>query len=152
MNVFDTAGAHTICDLVASRIRKDGADDSVFRERAVALTGTVVPALVWLRDNKGISLNIEVIRLSIELRWIWRLAMERHFAMRDPETGIETVIDSEGIPEDIIWSLKTYLDALPGYDPAKPLDQQRDQQPTKQHAFAQWYFTAAFPMPDEVTQ
>ena len=79
MNVFDTAGAHTICDLVASRIRKDGADDSVFRERAVALTGTVVPALVWLRDNKGISLNIEVIRLSIELRWIWRLAMERHF-------------------------------------------------------------------------
>jgi intracellular multiplication protein IcmO len=146
-NAFATGNADAIRELLASQLGEQAANDSngVFRERAVALIGTIVPVLVWLRDNKGVSLNIEVIRFSIELRWIWRLAMEKRFALRDPETGAETVIDvSDEIPEDIIWPLKAYLGELPGYDPAVPLDKQRGDEPSKQHGFAQFYFTATF--------
>ena len=48
------------------------------------LIGTIAPVLVWLRDHKGVPLNIEVIRFSIELRWIWKLAMEKIVLLRDP--------------------------------------------------------------------
>ena len=58
--------------------------NGVFRERAVALVGTIAPVLVWLRDHKGVPLNIETIRLAIELRWIWKLAMEESVLLRNP--------------------------------------------------------------------
>jgi hypothetical protein len=43
----------------------------------VVVIGTIAPVLVWLRDHKGVSLNIEVIRFALELRWIWKLAMQK---------------------------------------------------------------------------
>ena len=91
----------------------------MFRERAVALIGTITPVLVWLRDHKGVALNIEVIRFSIELRWIWKLAMEKKVLLRNAETGTVTELDvSDDMPEDITWPLRSYLGEFPGYDPA----------------------------------
>jgi intracellular multiplication protein IcmO len=40
--------------------------------------------------------------------------------------------------------LKAYLGELPGYDPTMPLDKQKGDEPSKQHGFAQFYFTATF--------
>ena len=58
MNAFATGNADTIRKLLARRsFERSGDSSPVFRERAVALIGAVVPALVWLRDNKGISLD-----------------------------------------------------------------------------------------------
>ncbi len=65
----------------------------MFREHAVALIGTIAPVLVWLRDHKGIPRNIELIRFSIELRWIWKLAMEKIVLLRDPEPANLTELD-----------------------------------------------------------
>ena len=111
----------------------------------MALIGTISPVLVWLRDHKGVPLNIDVIRFSIELRWIWKLAMQKIYVLRDADTGKETEIDVNGeIPEEIIWPLKAYLGELPGYDPTMPLDKQKGDEPSKQHGFAQFYFTATF--------
>ena len=119
--------------------------NGVFRERAVALVGTLAPVLVWLRDRKGIVLNIEVIRFCIELRWIWKLAMEKIVLLRDPRTGKETEWNvADEIPEDLTWPLRSYLGELPGFDPGMPLDKQRGDEPSKQHGFAQFYFTATF--------
>jgi intracellular multiplication protein IcmO len=105
----------------------------------------MAPVLVWLRDHQGIVLNIEVIRFSIELRWIWKLAMEKIVLARDPQTGKETEINvADEIPEDITWPLRSYLGELPGFDPSMPLEKQRGDEPSKQHGFAQFYFTATF--------
>ena len=75
------------CWRASSASRQQNDPNGVFRERAVALIGTIAPVLVWLRDHKGVPLNIEVIRFSIELRWIWKLAMEKIVLLRDPDTG-----------------------------------------------------------------
>ena len=88
-NPFSVGNADTARELLASQLGEKAENDAngVFRDRAVALIGTIAPVLVWLRDHKGIPLNIEVIRFSIELRWIWKLAMERIVLLRDPQTG-----------------------------------------------------------------
>jgi intracellular multiplication protein IcmO len=146
-NAFATGNADAIRELLASQLGEQQQNDpnGVFRERAVALIGTIAPVLVWLRDHKGVSLNIEVIRFSIELRWIWKLAMEKIVLLRDPETGAVTELDvSSDIPEDITWPLRSYLGELPGYDPSVPLDKQKGDEPSKQHGYAQFYFTATF--------
>ena len=94
---------------------------------------------------KGLPLNIEVIRFSIELRWIWRLAKEKIVLVRDPATGSIANLDVRGeIPEDIVWPLLSYLGELPGFDPDLPLDRQKGDEPSKQHGFAQFYFTGMF--------
>jgi intracellular multiplication protein IcmO len=133
--------------LLASQLGEQAPNDAngVFRERAVALIGTIAPVLVWLRDVKNLPLNIEVIRFSIELRWIWKLAKEKIVLVRDPATGSIANLDVRGeIPEDIVWPLLSYLGELPGFDPDLPLDRQRGDEPSKQHGFAQFYFTAMF--------
>jgi intracellular multiplication protein IcmO len=146
-NPFAIGNADAIRELLASQLGDQAQNDpnGVFRERAVALIGTIAPVLVWLRDHKGIPLNIEVIRFSIELRWIWKLAMEKKVLLRNAETGTMTELDvSSDIPEDITWPLRSYLGELPGYDPGMPLDKQKGDEPSKQHGYAQFYFTATF--------
>jgi intracellular multiplication protein IcmO len=146
-NPFSIGNADAIRELLASQLGDQDSNDpnGVFRERAVALMGTIAPVLVWLRDHKGVPLNIEVIRFSLELRWIWKLAMEKIVLLRDPATGTVGELDVNGeIPEDIIWPLRSYLGELPGYDPMLPLDKQRGDEPSKQHGYAQFYFTATF--------
>jgi intracellular multiplication protein IcmO len=146
-NPFSIGNADALRELLASQLGEQASNDAngVFRERAVALMGTIAPILVWLRDVKGIPLNIEVIRFSIELRWIWKLAMEKVALLRDRETGVVRELDVSGdIPEDIVWPLKSYLGELPGYDPTLPLDKQKGDEPSKQHGYAQFYFTPIF--------
>ena len=146
-NPFAIGNADAIRELLASQLGEQAQNDAngVFRERAVALIGTITPVLVWLRDHKGVALNIEAIRFAIELRWIWKLAIEKIVLLRDPETGTVTELDVSGeIPEDITWPLRAYLGELPGFDPTMPLDKQKGDEPSKQHGFAQFYFTATF--------
>ena len=33
--------------------------DGIFMERATALLGALAPALVWVRDNKGVPIDID---------------------------------------------------------------------------------------------
>jgi intracellular multiplication protein IcmO len=142
-NLFATGNADAIRHMLASQLGDPMINDTngVFRERAMALIGTIVPALVWMRDNKGISLNINVIRSSIELRWIRELAVTRLCVIHDPQTGVETHIPvGDEMPEEILWPLKSYLGELPGFDASIPLDKQTSYQPSRQHGFAQFYF------------
>ncbi|MCB8877453.1 type IV secretory system conjugative DNA transfer family protein [Acidisoma silvae] len=146
-NPFAIGNADALRELLASQLGETASNDAngVFRERAVALMGTITPVLVWLRDTRGIPLNIEVIRFSIELRWIWKLAIEKVALLRDRETGNIRELDvSADIPEEIVWPLKSYLGELPGYDASLPLDKQKGDEPSKQHGYAQFYFTGIF--------
>ena len=43
---------------------KAQSDPGVFRSRAMALVGAIAPVLVWLRDHKGVPLNINTMQVS----------------------------------------------------------------------------------------
>jgi intracellular multiplication protein IcmO len=145
-NPFAVGNADAIGEMLSSQLGESASGDSnqVFRDRAVALVGTLAPVLVWMRDHKGLPLNIETIRLAFELRCIWKVAMKRVFEIRNPATGETTDIPVPDMPEDIIYPLKAYLGELPSYDLSLDWNKQKTEEPSKQHGFAQFYFTRTF--------
>jgi intracellular multiplication protein IcmO len=145
-NPFATGNADAIRELLASQLGEQRSDDTngVFRGRAVALIGTVAPVLVWMRDHKGVTINIEKIRFALELPWIWTLAKNHIFLVRDPKTGDITEIPVPEMPIDIVYPLLAYLGELPGYDISVPYNEQRSDKPSEQHGYALMYFTGTF--------
>ncbi|WP_145144342.1 type IV secretory system conjugative DNA transfer family protein [Roseomonas gilardii] len=145
-NPFAAGNADAIRELLASQLGEQQANDSngVFRARAIALIGTMAPVLVWMRDHKGVPINIETIRFALELRGIWMLATQRIFCSRNAETGDVIEIPVPEMPEDIIYPASAYLGELPGYDTSVPYNEQKGDEPSKQHGFALFYFTATF--------
>ena len=145
-NPFAVGNADAISRVLSSLLGEPAPGDAngVFRERAVALVGTLTPVLVWMRDHKGVPLNIETIRLSFELRSIWKVATKRLFEIRNPITGETTDIPVPEMPEDLIYPLQAYLGELPSYDMSLDWNRQKTEEPSKQHGFAQFYFTCAF--------
>ena len=145
-NPFATGNADTIRELLASQLGEQRAEDpnGVFRSRAIALIGTIAPVLTWMRDHKGMSINIEKIRFALELRGIWKLATKRLFESRNPETGEIDEVKVPDMPEDLIYPLQAYLGEIPGYDTSLDYNKQKTDEPFKQHGFALFYFTATF--------
>ncbi len=145
-NPFAVGNADAIGEMLSSQLGETTGGDSnqVFRDRAVALVGTLAPVLVWMRDNKGVALNIDTIRLSFELRCIWKIATKKVFEVRDPASGKIDEIEALEIPEDIIYPLKAYLGELPAYDISLDWNKQKTEEPSKQHGFAVFYFTRTF--------
>ncbi len=145
-NPFAVGNSDAIGEMLSSLLGEPAPGDAngVFRERAVALVGTLTPVLVWMRDHKGVPLNIETIRLSFELRSIWKVATKRVFEVRNPMTGETTDIPVPEMPEDLIYPLQAYLGELPSYDMSLDWNRQKTEEPSKQHGFAQFYFTHTF--------
>ena len=148
-NPFATGNADAIRELLASQLGEQRSDDAngVFRGRAIALVGSMAPVLVWMRDHKGVPINIEKIRFALDLACIWTIATKRVFRVRNPETGEVTEIAIPGIPEDLIYPLQAYLGEIPGYDVTLDYNKQKTDEPFKQHGFALFYFTATFTQP-----
>ncbi len=90
-NPFAWGNADVIRELLVSQIEanpKGGSGgNEVFMSRAVSLLGALTPVLVWLRDNKGIPIDIERIRFATELGSIATLALEKRFLRLDVDTG-----------------------------------------------------------------
>jgi len=145
-NPFATGNADALHELLVSQLGEAPANDTngVFRDRAVALIGTLAPVLVWMRDHKGVSINIEKIRFMVELKSIWMLAKHKVFLVRDPDTGGVGEVDAREMPADLIYPLEAYLGEIPGYDTSLPYNAQRSDEPSKQHGFAIFYFTKTF--------
>src|SRR5580658_4765743 len=125
-NPFAIGNADAIGEMLSSQLGESAPGDSnqVFRDRAVALVGTLAPVLVWMRDHKGIPINIEKIRFSLELRSIWMLATLRTFIVRDAATGRFEEIPVPDMPEDMVYPLQAYLGEIPGYDTELPYNKQ----------------------------
>ena len=60
-NPFAAGNADAIKELLVSQLGEAPANDGngVFRERAVALAGTLSPVAEWMRDTKGVPIDIE---------------------------------------------------------------------------------------------
>jgi len=145
-NPFATGNADALHELLVSQLGEAPSNDTngVFRDRAVALIGTLAPVLVWMRDHKGVSINIEKIRFMVELKSIWMLAKHKVFRVRDPETNEVREIDASEMPADLIYPLEAYLGEIPGYDTSLPYNAQKSDEPSKQHGFAIFYFSKTF--------
>jgi hypothetical protein len=65
-----------------------------------------------MRDHKGVTLDREMIRLSVDFHWIWKLVTEKTALLPeiDSKTGaLKELRLSEEIPEDLIAPLRPYL-------------------------------------------
>ena len=145
-NPFSTGNADALRELLVSQLGEASQQDQngVFRANAVALIGTLAPVLVWMRDNKGVLLDIDVIRRATELPWIWLAAKKKKLRVANPDTGSVREIDAGDMPEYLAYSLLAYLGELPGYDPDVPISEQRSDKPSEQHGYSVRYFTSVF--------
>ncbi|MBS1058177.1 MULTISPECIES: type IV secretory system conjugative DNA transfer family protein [Gluconobacter] len=145
-NPFATGNADAIREMLVSQLGEQSANDSngVFRDRAVGLIGTVVPALVWMRDTHGIPINIDAIRYATDLRWIGTLARHKVFLIRNPGSNQAIERRVEDIPDDVLWPLQAYLGELPGYDSSLEWNAQKENKPSEQHGYAKMYFSRVF--------
>lgn len=143
INPFDSGDCDAVRRRLISVLGSPTADpaDAMFRLRAEFFVGTITPALMWLRDVKGIELTIELIRRCTDFGWISRFAIDNIAVVHDPKTGRDTELDvSDASLEDVIWPLRAYLGELPGFSPSAPLGEQSDL-PSQQHGYVTFRLT-----------
>ena len=147
-NPFAWGNADVIRELLVSQIESNPGGDKggnhVFMQRAVALMGALTPVLVWMRDHKGVPIDIEGIRFATELESIVSLAKDRVFRRRDTATGVITEMPVPDIDEALLYPLRSYLGESGGYDLSQPVHKQRSDEPAKQHSFVVMHFSATF--------
>ncbi len=97
LNPFAGGSASYLTNLMVSLMPDAGGDNAMWKERAVALIGSVLPALTWRRDFQEFPLNVGTIREYLNLPKIISLS-------RNPD-----------LPEKIKSGIRGYLDTLPGY-------------------------------------
>ncbi len=100
MNPFSSGSASYLTNMLVSLMPDADGDNAMWKERAVALVGTIMPALTWKRDHQDTPLNVTTIRQFLQLNNIIKLSRE------------------EGIPENLTAGVKGYLETLPGYNDA----------------------------------
>ncbi|MGE0109273.1 MAG: type IV secretory system conjugative DNA transfer family protein [Bdellovibrionales bacterium] len=137
MNPFANGSASYLTNMVVSLMPDAGGDNAMWKERAVALMGALMPALTWKRDKGGLLLDVGVLRDYIELPAIIKLSRD------------------EALPERILHSLTGYLNTLPGYIDEAFDDEGREKPPSpdqpmydlqvarQQHGYLSMQFTRA---------
>ncbi len=148
-NPFAWGNADVIRELLVSQIEAnpnggDKGGNHVFMSRAIALLGALTPALVWMRDRKGVAIDIESIRFATYLESIVSLATHKQFRRRDTATGEVTLIPVDDMDEALLFPLRSYLGETGGYDKTLALNKQRSDEPAKQHSFVVMHFSATF--------
>jgi len=145
-NPFAVGNADAIREMVVSQLGEQSAgndSNGVFRSRAVALIGAVVPVLTWIRDHENIAIDIEKIRDALELRVIWKLAHKGNLRTAECEDrkGDRAAGGNTG---RYYLSAESLSRGNPCYDTALDYNKQKSDEPSKQHGFARFYFTATF--------
>ncbi|MCB9990536.1 MAG: type IV secretion system DNA-binding domain-containing protein [Rhodospirillales bacterium] len=97
MNPFSSGSASYLTNMLVSLMPDAEGDNAMWKERAVSLISSVMPALTWKRDNQDIPMSVSTIREFLTLPNVIKLA-------RDPI-----------LPPDIKVGLEGYLDTLPGF-------------------------------------
>ena len=97
LNPFSSGSASYLVNMLVSLMPDSEGDNAMWKERAVALVSSLMPCLVWKRDNQNIPLSIGVIRTFLTFKAVIRLSRDA------------------AVPEDLRTAVKGYLDELPGY-------------------------------------
>lgn len=97
MNPFSSGSASYLTNMLVSLMPQAEGDNAMWKERAVSLISSLMPALTWKRDNQDIPLSVSTIRNYLELTSIIKLSRD------------------DALPTKLRESIKGYLDTLPGY-------------------------------------
>lgn len=117
LNPFSVGSSGMLTNLVVSLMATGKGD--VWENRAISFVEAIMKPLVFLRDNYGLQLNVDVIRQYFDLKKLESLA----FREADMYPGLIGAIDG----------LISYLDNLPAYDRSK--FQQQGASTLEQHGF-----------------
>ncbi len=123
-NPFSTGGADALTRMVVALMDDTGGEGEMWQGRATAMFTGLMRALVHLRDNGLLDLDVGTIREHLDLRRIVDLTDRSKF----PD-----------MPREIVRSVSSYLTSLPGFQPEKGYRQA--QATLDQHGFLQMQFT-----------
>lgn len=120
LNPFSTGSAGGLTELLVGLMDEAGGDNAMWKGRAISLISGVMFALVFMRENEGLLLDVDQIRDYLILENIQKLAKRRD------------------LPPNILASIRAYLRSLPGYmeNSAKQSETVLDQ-----HGYLQMQFT-----------
>lgn len=122
LNPFISGSAGGLTELLVGLMDEAGGDNAMWKGRAISLVSGIMMALVWLRDNEGLLLDVDQIRKHLILEEIQNLAKRRD------------------LPLNIGDAIKSYLVSLPGYNPNAPNGKQSETA-NDQHGYLQMQFT-----------
>ncbi len=97
MNPFSAGSASYLTNMLVSLMPQAEGDNAMWKERAVSLISSLMPALTWKRDNQDIPLSVSSIRDYLNFPNVIKLSRD------------------DALPEAFRESIKGYLDTLPGY-------------------------------------
>jgi len=97
---------------------------SPFRGYAVGLVGAVAPVLAWVRDHKGVRIDLQQSHFTMELPNLWALAVHKVFRARASVTRIVTAIPVPEMPEALTEPVWATFKLLPGYHGSVFFEQQ----------------------------
>ena len=97
LNPFSSGSASYLTQMLVSLMPEAEGDNAMWKERAVSLMSSLMPALTFKRDKQDFPLSVSTIRNYLNLNYIIQMSRD------------------ESIPERIREGLKGYLDTLPGY-------------------------------------
>ena len=137
MNPFSSGSASYLTQMLISLMPDAEGDNAMWKERAVSLLSSLMPALTYKRDEQDFPLSVNSIRNYLGLNYVIKLSRD------------------ETVPEKIREGLVGYLDTLPGFVPDAFDDEGRekpvgpDQPPVntetvrQQHGYLTMQFTRA---------
>jgi intracellular multiplication protein IcmO len=121
LNPLSSGGSGGLTELVVSLMDDGGGGGDMWKGRAISLISAIMMALVYMRDQKEILLDVEAIREYLILDNIIKLFKTR----RD-------------FPGHIRAALRAYLVSLPGFQESAP---KQNDTVMEQHGYLQMQFT-----------
>jgi intracellular multiplication protein IcmO len=97
MNPFSSGSASYITNMLVSLMPQAEGDNAMWKERAISLISSLMPALTWKRDNQDIPLSVSSIRNYLDLNNVIKLSRD------------------DALPSQMRESIQGYLNTLPGY-------------------------------------
>jgi intracellular multiplication protein IcmO len=140
MNPFSNGSSSYLANMISNFMPDAGGDNAMWKERAIALLFSLMPALVFKRDNQGVLLDVGVVRDNMELQPIVKLSRD------------------STMPDRILHGLKGYLNTLPGFVDAAFDDEGNEKPPSpdqpmydlqvarQQHGYLSMQFTRSLQM------
>lgn len=137
MNPFSSGSASYLTNMLVSLMPDAEGDNAMWKERAVSLISSIMPALTWKRDHQDTPMSVSTIREYLTLPKVIKISRD------------------EVLPEDIRAGIMGYLDTLPGYidaaydddgnpkPPGPDVPQVDTTTPSQQHGFLSMQFTRA---------
>jgi intracellular multiplication protein IcmO len=127
MNPFATGNADSLTELIVSLL-PDGGGDGMWKGRAAVFMGALLKALVFLRDDGKLLLDVDVVRKYFTLGEIIKLSRRTD------------------IPKKYIDGIREYVRNLPGYidpTPANP-EPEQPESVAEQHGYITMQYTETF--------